>query len=219
MNALSDDRYDEHSKEHAEAIGWEKGQHSRALMEARERLKEAENLGLNPVERAAREQHKLRKQVEDFDYQIDWTFYKTEYEQRRNSRELETYAEFLRLDNQNGRAHAYDKAAQALQKSHRVPPDPSRLDGIGPSTREEVISFENEVPVERYEQLKEKYPWYEAFRNVKHIGPSRAKKIHETFGIETFSKLRMVANAGDLTLVSGIGPATEKKIQQSIRKQ
>lgn len=34
---------------------------------------------------------------------------------------LEEYADFLRVDGQAGRAHAYEKAARAIQKSNRIP--------------------------------------------------------------------------------------------------
>jgi DNA uptake protein ComE-like DNA-binding protein len=51
---------------------------------------------------------------------------------------------------------------------------------------------------------------------VKHIGPSRAREIHETLGVETLDKLALVAKEGDLQLISGIGPATAEKISASI---
>jgi len=131
---------------------------------------------------------------------------------------LEEYAEFLRLDGQNGRAHAYDKAARSLRKAGYAPPNPARLDGIGGSTREAVIDLENDMGIDELEELREEYPWYDTFREVKHIGPARAEQIHEKFGVSSMEKLELVAREGDLQLISGVGPATAEKIKDSIEE-
>lgn len=132
--------------------------------------------------------------------------------------ELDEYADFLRLDGQTGRAKGYDKAARAVRMASYIPPNPARLDGIGGSTRNAVIDLENGMGIDELEELRERYPWYDAFREVKHIGPSRAKQLHEKFNISTIDKLDMVARNGDLELVSGIGPATADKIKASIEE-
>jgi DNA polymerase (family 10) len=129
---------------------------------------------------------------------------------------LETYADFLRLDGQEGRANGYDKAARAIRTASYIPPNPSRLNGVGGSTRETVIDLENGMGIDELEELREEYPWYDAFREVKHIGPARAKQINETLGVSTLDKLELVAKEGDLELISGIGPATAEKIEKSI---
>lgn len=129
---------------------------------------------------------------------------------------LEEYAEFLRLDGQNGRANGYEKAARAVRTASYIPPNPARLDGIGASTREAVIDLENGVGIDELEELREEYQYYDEFRDVAYIGPARAKQIHETFGIETLDKLELVAREGDLQLIDGIGPATAEKIKESI---
>jgi DNA polymerase (family 10) len=130
--------------------------------------------------------------------------------------ELDEYADFLRLDGQEGRAKGYEKAARAVRMASYLPPNPARLDGIGGSTREAVIDLENGMGIGELEELREEYEWYDAFRDVKHIGPARAKQIHEKFGVSTLDKLELVAREGDLQLVSGIGPATAEKIKKSI---
>jgi DNA polymerase (family 10) len=134
------------------------------------------------------------------------------------SNKLEEYADFLRLDGQNGRAHAYEKAARAIRKRGWIPPNPARLNGIGGSTREAVIDLENGMGIDELEALKEKYPWYDEFRKVKHVGPARAKEIHEKFGVSSLDKLKLVAREGDLQLISGVGPATAEKIKKSIEE-
>lgn len=132
--------------------------------------------------------------------------------------ELDEYASFLKLDGQTGRAHAYEKAARTIRMASYIPPNPARLDGIGSSTREAVIDLENGMGIDELEKLRERYSWYDAFREVKHIGPSRAQQLHEKFNISTLDKLEMVARNGDLELVSGIGPATADKIKKSIEE-
>jgi len=133
--------------------------------------------------------------------------------------ELDKYADFLKIDGQTGRAHAYDKAARSIRKSGWIPPNPARLNGIGDATREAVIDIENGVGIDELESLEEEYDWYAAMRDVKYIGPARARELHEKLGISSLDKLTMVARNGDLTLISGIGPKTASKIQDSIEAQ
>jgi len=129
---------------------------------------------------------------------------------------LELYSEFLELDGQDGKSHAYDKAARAIRKRGWIPPNPARLDGIGGSTRNTVVTLENGGRLGELDELRERYPWYESFHEVKHIGPARAKQIHEIFNIDTLEKLEMVVRNGDIEIVQGIGPATAEKIRESI---
>jgi DNA polymerase/3'-5' exonuclease PolX len=139
-----------------------------------------------------------------------------EMNQEEIAEELSAYADFLRLDGQSGRANGYEKAARSIRMASYIPPNPARLDGIGGSTRDKVITLDNGGRIDELEELREEYQWYDNFREVKGIGPSRAKRIHEKFHIDSLSKLRMVARNGDLTDVSGIGPATAEKIEESI---
>lgn len=131
---------------------------------------------------------------------------------------LEEYAEFLRLDGQDGRAHAYEKAARSVRISSYIPPNPARLDNVGDSTRETIIDLENGMGIDELDELKDEYSWYAEFNDVKHVGPARAKEIKETLGVETLDKLSLVARNGDLELINGIGPATAEKIEKSIEK-
>jgi DNA polymerase (family 10) len=66
--------------------------------------------------------------------------------------------------------------------------------------------------------VREEYSWYDELGEVSHIGPARAQKIHNEFGIDSLDKLDMMAREGDLQLISGIGPATAEKIQDSIEE-
>ncbi len=130
--------------------------------------------------------------------------------------ELDAYADFLRLDGQSNRAKGYDKAARSIRMASYLPPNPARLDGIGGSIRDTVVNLENGGTIEELEELRSEYPWYDTFRDVKHIGPARAKKIHKTFKIDSLDKLELVVRNGDIQMVSGIGPATADEIKESI---
>lgn len=129
---------------------------------------------------------------------------------------LEEYAELLRLDGEEGRSYAYDRAANAIRKRGYVPPDPSRLNGVGPSTRDVVVDLACGRVPDELQELREEYQWYRAFGQLDGVGPERAKKIHETFGIETIERLLLVGD--DLSIVTGIGPATTEKILESARE-
>lgn len=129
---------------------------------------------------------------------------------------LDEYADFLRLDGQDGRAYAYEKAARSVRLASYLPPNPARLNNVGDSTREAIIDLENGTGIEELSDLQEKYDWYDEFKDVKHIGPSRAKQIKEELNITDIDMLALAAKNGDLTLLSGVGPATEEKIKRSI---
>lgn len=133
--------------------------------------------------------------------------------------ELDAFADFLRLDGQTNRAKGYDKAARSVRMASYLPPNPARLDGIGGSTRDKIITLENGGTIDELEGLRSEYPWYDTFREINHIGPARAKQIHEKFHIDSLDKLSMVAQNGDLTLINGVGPKTAEKIERSIKEE
>jgi len=132
---------------------------------------------------------------------------------------LQTYSEFLEIDGQEGRAYAYDNAARAVRTASHLPANPARLNGIGDSTRNAVIEAENTGTIDELESLKETYQWYDEFIDVPHIGPSRAQRLYENYSIDSKAKLRMMARAGDLTLLRGVGPTTAQKIEQSLEEK
>jgi hypothetical protein len=54
----------------------EYGQHARAYSEAVSKFRDAKRRGFNPVECAAREQHKLRQQSDEYNESLDWSWLK-----------------------------------------------------------------------------------------------------------------------------------------------
>ena len=132
---------------------------------------------------------------------------------------LQEYAEFLRLDGQEGRAHAYDKASRSVRMARYIPPNPARLDNVGGSTREAIIDLENGTGIDELSRLRERYSWYDEFKGIQNIGPARAKKIRDVLGIETLDRLALAARNGDLQEISGIGPKTSSMISSSIETE
>jgi len=126
---------------------------------------------------------------------------------------LEEYAEYLELDGQDGRAHAYQNAANSIRRKGWMPPDPSDIHGIGDSIRTTIARYQVSGQIDELESLKEKYPYFEELRNVKYIGPSRAQTLHEKFNVEDIDDLLLVGT--DITLLTGVGPKTADKILDS----
>jgi DNA polymerase IV (family X) len=131
--------------------------------------------------------------------------------------ELEKFSDFLRLDEQDGRAYAYETAAQVLRRRRVIPPDPSQLDGIGDSTRTTIAEYQHSGTIDELEELCDEYPWYDAMRSVNGIGQARAQQIHEKFNVESLDDLILVGS--DLTLISGIGQVTAANIIESAREE
>lgn len=57
------------------AYQWEKGQHSRAYMEAYDKFQDLENWGFDPVERAAREHRDLMERADGEVPPLDWSWW------------------------------------------------------------------------------------------------------------------------------------------------
>jgi DNA polymerase (family 10) len=132
---------------------------------------------------------------------------------------LEEYETYLRLDGQDGRAHAYGKAARAISRAAYLPPDPADIDGVGDSIRTTIAKWQRSGEIEELEELKEQYPWFEELKDVSHIGPARAKQLHFKLRVDDLDDLLLVARNGDLTLIDGVGPKTAEKIHESAKKQ
>jgi DNA polymerase/3'-5' exonuclease PolX len=77
---------------------------------------------------------------------------------------LAEYATYLSLDGQDGRAHAYDRAARAIQTVSYLPPNPADLDGVGDSIRTTIAKWQRSGTIEELDDLKEQYPWFEELR-------------------------------------------------------
>jgi len=132
---------------------------------------------------------------------------------------LDEYATYLKLDGQDGRAHAYDKAARAIRTASYLPPNPADITGVGGSIRTTIAKWQRSGEIEELNDLRERYPWYNELNDVQHVGPARAKQLHEKLRVDDLDDLRLVARNGDLTLIDGVGPATAEKIERSVERQ
>lgn len=132
---------------------------------------------------------------------------------------LEEYETYLQLDGQDGRAYAYGKAARAIRSASYMPPNPADIDGVGDSIRTTIAKWQRSGTIQELDDLKEQYPWYEELNNVSHVGPARARQLHEKLRVDDLDDLLLVARNGDLTLIDGVGPKTAEKIHESAEKQ
>lgn len=130
---------------------------------------------------------------------------------------LEEFALFLQLDNQDGRASAYERAARNISSRRYLPADPSQIEGVGDGIRTTIARWQRTGEVEELETLRERYDWFDELKDVKHIGPSRAKTFHKKFHVDSLDDLLLVGD--DLTMVNGIGQVTADKIMESARNQ
>jgi DNA polymerase/3'-5' exonuclease PolX len=126
---------------------------------------------------------------------------------------LDEYSTYLELDGQDGRAHAYDKAARSIRARHYLPPDPSNIDNIGENIRTKIAQYQRNGEIEELSKLKEEYTWFTELNQVKHIGPSRAEQLHEKFNIETIDDLILVGD--DITLLPRVGEKRAQNILDS----
>jgi DNA polymerase (family 10) len=131
-------------------------------------------------------------------------------------KELEEYSDYLELDGQDGRAHAYDKAARSIRQRDWVDPNPADIDGVGDSIRTTIAKWQRSGTIQELEDLRDEYPWYNELKDVKYIGPERAKQLHNRLRVDDKEDLRLVARNGDLTFIDGVGPVTADKIRESL---
>jgi|APHM01.1.fsa_nt_gi DNA polymerase IV (family X) len=128
---------------------------------------------------------------------------------------LDEYATYLELDGQEGRAHAYDKAARTLRQARYVPPNPADLDGIGDAIRTKIAQYQRAGEIDELTALKNDYSWYAELRKIDGVGPKRARQMHEKLNIDTIDDVLLVGS--DLTLLSGVGPKTASNILDAAR--
>jgi len=129
--------------------------------------------------------------------------------------EFRLYADLLRIDGQESRAFAYDTAAEGLRRANYMPPDPSRINGVGPSIREKIVDLDCGRGIGDLAALKDTYPWYIEFSQVDGLGPALGQRIYDEFGVETIDGLLDVGE--DITQAKGIGDATASTILKGAR--
>lgn len=129
---------------------------------------------------------------------------------------LDEYATYLELDGQEGRAHAYDKAARAIRQRRFIPPDPSDIDGVGDAIRTKIAVYQRSGSIDELDALREQYSWFKELQDVDGIGTARAQKIHDKFNVETLDDLILVGD--DLTLLPRVGEKRARNILNSAKE-
>lgn len=130
--------------------------------------------------------------------------------------ELDRFAAYLKLDGQDGRARGYERAARNIRMNGYVPPDPTAITGVGDTIREQIATYQHSGEIDELAELEEQYPWFEDLRHVDHIGPARAKQIHDKFSVESFDDLILVGQ--DLTLLNRVGEKRARAMVESARE-
>jgi DNA polymerase/3'-5' exonuclease PolX len=128
---------------------------------------------------------------------------------------FEEYAVYLRLDDQEHRAFAYDKAGRAIRKERRIPSNPAEIKNVGGSIREAVVELQYGSTIDELAKLKDKYSWFGELSQIEGLGPSRARAIHNTLDVDTLQDV--LDKSEELTDVDGIGPKTASDIVEQAR--
>lgn len=129
---------------------------------------------------------------------------------------LDELALHYRLEDMGHIARQYQKASTALRKADFLPPDPSRLDGVGEAIREDIAEWRAFGEISRLEDMRERRPYLNTLTRVNAVGPKTAKTLYHEKGAETLEDLDAIVEAGELEDVSGIGPKTATSIRRSL---
>lgn len=137
-----------------------------------------------------------------------------------SSDEIAEQFERIRLhliaDGRDQEAVAYSNAADILRTTDFIPANPAELTGIGDVLRDDVMEYQRTGSIEKLTNLKEKHPYVEELTKVNGVGPTTAKRIHETLGIESIDEL--IKRSDELDEVYRIGETTAENIEQAARR-
>ena len=128
---------------------------------------------------------------------------------------LEEYSTYLELDGQEGRAHAYDRAARAIRNRGYIPPNPADIDGVGEAVRDTITEYQTSGEISDLQSLKEDHHYYENLKNIDGVGPTRARQMHDRLRIDTVSDVILVGD--DLTLLPRVGERRAENIVKSAK--
>lgn len=130
------------------------------------------------------------------------------------SDDLDLIAKHLEIEGRH-EAKAYRAAADTIRTTSFIPPDPSDLDGIGTSLREDIEEWRAYGSIERLERLNDKRPWLTELTTVQGIGPKTAESLADA-GITTREELEEAIDSDEILDVRGIGEKTAEKLGRNI---
>lgn len=119
----------------------------------------------------------------------------------------------LEADGKDREAIAYSNAADTLQTRETIPPDPSELDGIGETIRDNIMEYQRTGSIEKLDELKEEYPYLEELRQVDGVGPKTATKLNDELGISHVGEL--IDREDELPAAHRVGEKTAANLAEA----
>jgi len=129
---------------------------------------------------------------------------------------LDELSTHLRLEEDEREAYLYQRAASTLRTEESIPVDPSDIDGVDKSARDEIAEWRSIGEITRLEKLREQRPWLSELTRIAKVGPKTAQTIHEETGASDIEDIRELADDNELKNITGIGSKTATTIRRSI---
>lgn len=144
------------------------------------------------------------------------------------ARVLNEYADLLDIKGGNAfRVRSYRKAAQAVEGLSRPlgqmiedGEDLTAIPGIGASMAEHLGEIVETGRYRALEKLKKELPGSLAsLMHLEHLGPKKAKQLHDELGVSSIEELQKALAQGKIQRLRGFGKTSADKLRRAIRSQ
>ncbi len=144
------------------------------------------------------------------------------------TRILTTLADLLEIDSANEfRVRAYREAARTIESLPRnvvemvdEGDDLDNLPGIGASMAEKIREIAETGTLQQLEDLEQRVPGeLSELLSLPGLGPKRVKTLHDELGVDDRDDLQAAARRGDIQKIEGLGPKTEQKLLEELKKR
>ncbi len=122
------------------------------------------------------------------------------------------------------RVRAYENAIHGLQGytgeiSGLDKEQLTEIGGVGPSTADKILEFENTGHVAKLDTLRERYPpAFVELTKIPGLGPKTLKLLRSELGVEDIDGLRAAIEGERLRDLPGMGKVSEQKIGRAIER-
>ncbi|MEM3844110.1 MAG: DNA polymerase/3'-5' exonuclease PolX [Candidatus Parvarchaeota archaeon] len=134
-----------------------------------------------------------------------------------------TIADILEIEGVNWKPVAYRKAALSIStlsgdisdyyKNGKL----ERIEGVGEGIGKKIIEYIKTGKVEKYEELKKKYPIdFDSLRQVRGLGPKKIFSLYKSLGIKNIDDLREAVSKHKLRELEGFGEKTEANLSNTL---